>query len=60
MKVISEERPEDRDFFVNVGATFSEITDYMDTIGILVSTVLGLAPASIVQGLATEAKAARR
>ena len=58
MSVISEERPEDRDLYVEVGATFSEITDYKDVFSILVSTVLGLALSTLIQGLASEARAA--
>jgi hypothetical protein len=52
MKVVSEARPEDRDLIFGTSVAFARITEHKDVFGILISTVLGLALATLVQGLA--------
>ena len=60
MKVVSEARPEDRDLLFQTGAVFARITETKDIFGILVSTLLGLGLATVVQGLAIETERKRR
>jgi hypothetical protein len=60
MKVVSEARPEDRDLLFQTGAVFSRITENKDIFGILISTLLGLGLATVVQGLAMESERRRR
>ena len=60
MAVVSEARPEDRDLLFQTGAVFARITEFKDIFGILVSTLLGLGLATVVQGLAIESERKRR
>lgn len=58
--VSNEARPEDFDLSFNVTATFARITEYKDIFIILISTLLGVATSSLVQGAATTPKRSRR
>lgn len=60
MKVVSEARPEDRDLLFQTGAVFARITECKDVFGIMISTLLGLGLATVVQGLAIESEPKRR
>lgn len=51
--VTSDARPEDSDLGFRVTATFPHITEYKDVFIIIVSTLLGVAVSSLVQGAST-------
>ncbi len=58
--VVSEERPENRDLAFRVTATFPRATEHKDVFIILVSTLLGVAVSSLIQGATTTPERRRR
>lgn len=52
MRVVKEDRPEDRDLLFFSGISFYAIAEYKEVFAILVSTILGLALSAVMQGLA--------
>lgn len=57
--VTSQKRPEDNEFAVHVTATFPSVTEFKDVYLLILSTVLGVAVSTLIQGAAAPPKLKR-